>query len=103
MHDGTWVTRVCFHYSRPGDTIWLAPHQEHHVENVRVDVPVHLRGGGAHPEDTVLICPKGAVSGLQFRYDGCPLLPVCGAFWYQCLAGISSQAARARGLSFVLP
>ena len=54
----------CF---RPGDTIWLAPHQEHRVLNVRVDWELHLRGGGPYPEDTILTCPKGADMGLDFR------------------------------------
>ncbi|GAX82033.1 hypothetical protein CEUSTIGMA_g9461.t1 [Chlamydomonas eustigma] len=53
--------------SRPGDTIWLAPHVEHKVQDVTLHFPVHLLGGGLHPEDTILKCPKGASMGLDFR------------------------------------
>lgn len=54
--------------SRPGDTIWLAPDQVHQVKDVVVAWPLHILGGGGVADDTLLVCPKGADTGLDFRY-----------------------------------
>ncbi len=56
--------------SRPGDTIWLAPGVQHVVGNVRLDFPVHLRGGGKSPEETTVSIVSGVAVGLDFRATG---------------------------------
>lgn len=55
--------------SRPGNTLWLAP-GVHAIADVALPWPLHLLGGGSRPEDTVLVCPRGADTGLDFRASG---------------------------------
>ncbi|KAI8468767.1 MAG: hypothetical protein J3K34DRAFT_522675 [Monoraphidium minutum] len=43
--------------SRPGDTIWLAPHVRHEAAAVRLRWPLHICGGGAGA--TLLASPSG--------------------------------------------
>lgn len=49
--------------------MWLAP-TTHELRNVCVPWPLHLLGGGARPEETVLSCPRGADTALDFRANG---------------------------------
>ncbi|KAK9841986.1 hypothetical protein WJX81_002803 [Elliptochloris bilobata] len=56
--------------SRPGDTIELEAAQVHEAADIAVRWPVRLRGGGAAPEDTVLLCPAGADAALVFSASG---------------------------------
>jgi hypothetical protein len=55
---------------RPGDTIELEAAQAHEAADVQVAWPIRLRGGGAAPEDTLLLCPRGADAALVFRRGG---------------------------------
>lgn len=52
---------------RPGDTIWLAPGVTHTVRELQLRCTVHLLGGGAKPEDTVIVAAPGAESALDVR------------------------------------
>ena len=55
---------------RPGDTIELEAAQVHEAADIAVRWPLRLRGNGAAPEDTVLVCPRGADAALVFRCGG---------------------------------
>ncbi|MCG8319992.1 MAG: hypothetical protein MI921_10855, partial [Cytophagales bacterium] len=39
----------------------------HLVKDVSVRWPLRIRGSGPSPEDTVLVCPKGADAAIDFR------------------------------------
>eukprot|EP00775_Hariotina_reticulata_P012458 gene12458-12593_t len=52
--------------SRPGDTIWLAPGMVHDATNISITKPLHIVGGGLHPEDTRLTAAPGADFSLCF-------------------------------------
>ena len=55
---------------RPGDTIELEAAQVHEAGNIAVRWPLRLCGNGSAPEDTVLVCPRGADAALVFRCGG---------------------------------
>lgn len=55
---------------RPGDTIELEAAQVHEAADIAVRWPLRLRGNGAAPEDTLLVCPRGADAALAFRCGG---------------------------------
>ena len=42
----------------------------HEAADIAVRWPLRLRGNGAAPEDTVLVCPRGADAALVFRCGG---------------------------------
>lgn len=52
---------------RPGDTIVLEAGQDHVAADVIIPWPLHLVGASARPEDTRIVCPRGATSALDFR------------------------------------
>ncbi|GAB4819561.1 hypothetical protein N2152v2_006607 [Parachlorella kessleri] len=54
--------------SRPGDTIVIAPGEPHRVCGVVVPWPLHIMGGGTSPEQTLLLCPRGGGTALDFRH-----------------------------------
>ncbi|KAK9842635.1 hypothetical protein WJX84_009641 [Apatococcus fuscideae] len=56
--------------SRPGDTIALEAGQDHIAADVIIPWPLHLVGASARPEDTRIVCPKGATAALDFRASG---------------------------------
>jgi len=64
---------------RPGDTIELEAAQAHEAADVQVAWPIRLRGGGAAPEDTLLLCPRGADAALVFRRVVAGMLQACDA------------------------
>lgn len=51
---------------RPGDTIWLAP-GVHAVKDLIVSWPLHILGGGRHPEDTLVVTLPAADAALDIR------------------------------------
>ncbi len=61
------LTCHCRCRCRPGDTIWLAPGVTHTVRELQLRCTVHLLGGGAKPEDTVIVAAPGAESALDVR------------------------------------
>lgn len=42
----------------------------HEAADIAVRWPLRLRGNGCAPEDTVLVCPRGADAALVFRCGG---------------------------------
>lgn len=56
--------------SRPGDTILIATGVVHMACNIQIIKPVCLVGGGSSPEETVLVCPRGFDSALEFLSTG---------------------------------
>ncbi|KAG9443687.1 hypothetical protein H6P81_015027 [Aristolochia fimbriata] len=52
--------------ARPGDTILIAAGGSHVAHNVQINKPLCLIGGGALPDDTLLICLQGSESALEF-------------------------------------
>eukprot|EP00884_Botryococcus_braunii_P021622 jgi/Botrbrau1/8143/Bobra.0308s0033.1 len=55
--------------SRPGDTIALEGGEEHQVSECVIPWPLHLKGRGRRPEDTVLLAGRGS-AGLLFKASG---------------------------------
>eukprot|EP01018_Ginkgo_biloba_P035026 Gb_27842 [translate_table: standard] len=56
--------------ARPGDTILIAAGTVHMACNVQISKPLCLIGGGSVPDDTVLVCPRGFDSALEFLSTG---------------------------------
>lgn len=56
--------------ARPGDTILINSGEAHVISNICIDKPLCLVGAGVSPEDTLLICPRGFESGLEFSASG---------------------------------
>jgi len=56
--------------ARPGDTVLIAPGITHMASNVVITKPLRLVGGGSSADDTVLLCPRGFDSALEFLANG---------------------------------
>ncbi|KAH9299592.1 hypothetical protein KI387_031274, partial [Taxus chinensis] len=56
--------------ARPGDTILIAAGAVHLACNIEINKPLCLVGGGSSPDDTVLVCPRGYDSALEFLTTG---------------------------------
>ena len=67
-HPGLGASLSVGVHLRPGDTVWLSPSTSHVAMNVVVPWPLHIRGGGSRPEETVVSSPRGAETVLDFRY-----------------------------------
>ncbi|MCO5583503.1 hypothetical protein L7F22_037414 [Adiantum nelumboides] len=52
--------------AKPGDTIIISSGVTHVSTNVYIDKPLCLLGEGYSPEDTMLLCPRGFESALEF-------------------------------------
>eukprot|EP00250_Pteridium_aquilinum_P000200 c10228_g1_i1 orf=35-898(+) len=52
--------------AKPGDTILISSGVTHCCTNVFIDKPLCLLGEGLSPEDTLLTCPRGFESALEF-------------------------------------
>lgn len=52
--------------ARPGDTILITAGGSHLACDIQIKKPICLRGGGEHPDDTILICSRGTESALEF-------------------------------------
>lgn len=55
---------------RPGDTILIATGVVHMACNIQIVKPICLVGGGSSPDETVLVCPRGFDSALEFLSTG---------------------------------
>ncbi|CAM6029465.1 unnamed protein product [Sphagnum balticum] len=56
--------------ARPGDTLLIAPGVMHECLNVHINKPLCLVGGGTSADETVLFCPRGFESALEFSASG---------------------------------
>jgi hypothetical protein len=56
--------------ARPGDTILISTGVVHIACNIQIIKPVCLVGGGSSPDETVLVCPRGFDSALEFLSTG---------------------------------
>lgn len=56
--------------ARPGDTVLVAPGITHVAPNIRINKPLCLVGGGDSADDTLLLCPRGFDSALEFLANG---------------------------------
>lgn len=52
--------------ARPGDTILIAAGSTHIASSIQIKKTLCLIGAGINPDDTVLTCPRGADSALEF-------------------------------------
>ncbi|KAH7387247.1 hypothetical protein KP509_16G012400 [Ceratopteris richardii] len=52
--------------AKPGDTIIISSGETHISSNIFIDKPLCLLGDGMSPEDTLLFCPRGFESALEF-------------------------------------
>ncbi|XP_050385236.1 F-box protein SKIP5 [Argentina anserina] len=52
--------------ARPGDTILISAGGRHLASDIQIKKPLCLIGGGELPDETTLICSRGADSALEF-------------------------------------